>query len=77
MHRRLSVITMRQNSIFENLKRHNFYTRRKQSSRSNRVFHKIVMADKIQQLLTYLFFRPLWVVGGGGYKKFCPEEFMK
>lgn len=51
MHRRLSVITMRQNSIFENLKRHIFYPRRKAPSRCNRVFHKIVMADKIQLLL--------------------------
>ena len=65
MPRRLSVITMRQNSILENLKRHIFYTRRKVSSRSNRVFHKIVMADKVQLLFTYLFCRPLLV--GGGY----------
>ena len=59
MHRRLVVITMRQNTIFQNLKRHIFYTHHKASSKSNRVFHKIVMANKIQLLSNLSLLSPI------------------
>ena len=69
---RLVVITMTQNTIFQNLKRHIFYMHHKASSKSNRVFHKIVMAYKIQLLSS---FSHCGLVGVA--KFFCLEEFMK
>ena len=59
MHRRLVVITMTQNTIFQNLKRHIFYMHHKASSKSNRVFHKIVMAYKIQLLSNLSLLSPI------------------
>ena len=59
MHRRLVVITMRQNTIFQNLKRHIFYMHHKVSSKSNRVFHKIVMGYKIQLLSNLSLLSPI------------------